>query len=286
MSIEVVKAGLFTSIQDNGRKNYAAFGVPRSGAMDQYSAKIANLMVGNSEEKAVMESTMQGPLLKFNQDAFIALTGIEAKITINEHPVELNTAVHIKENDRLFIKRITQGFRVYMAVHGGFKTDQVLNSQSFCPGITKKEKLTKGDCLKLSAYKTITKKSRSSVKFNKARYTSPFIEAYKGPEWNELSKELQHQLLSKKFSISKNNNRQAYQLKEKLENELQGILTQPVLPGTVQFTPAGNVIILMRDCQTTGGYPRVLQLTKESIDKLAQRKAKEELRFEIKALNS
>src|SRR5699024_10702469 len=92
----------------------------------------------------------------------------------------------------------------------------------------------------------------------------------KGPEWKKLPSSLKERLVEGEFHVSSANSRMAYQLQEKLENNLSGILTQPVLPGTMQLTPAGNLIVLMRDCQTTGGYPRVLQFSEKAINQLAQ----------------
>ena len=85
----------------------------------------------------------------------------------------------------------------------------------------------------------------------------------------------------KSFSVSEDNNRVGYRLHEVLENELEPILTSAVLPGTVQLTPSGKLIILMRDCQVTGGYPRVLQLSDYAISRLSQKVAGDQVKFEL-----
>lgn len=95
------------------------------------------------------------------------------------------------------------------------------------------------------------------------------LSASKGPEYKQLS-EKQHTLLTAQFSVSPQWNRMAIQLTEKIINNLPSMYTSPVLPGTVQLTPSGRVIILMRDCQTTGGYPRILQMSAQSLNVLAQ----------------
>ena len=110
----------------------------------------------------------------------------------------------------------------------------------------------------------------------------PTLEAFRGPEFDQLSATQQEQLTHTIFTVSKNNNRMAYQLEPLLKNTLQPIITAPVLPGTVQLTPKGNLIVLMRDCQTTGGYPRVLQLTAASINKLAQKSIGKPLKIRLK----
>jgi len=92
-----------------------------------------------------------------------------------------------------------------------------------------------------------------------------------GPEFDVLSKAQKELIFKKTFTIAKENNRMAYQLEESIGEHKHIMLTSATLPGTVQVTPGGKLIILMRDGQTTGGYPRILQLTEEAIDRLAQK---------------
>ena len=107
------------------------------------------------------------------------------------------------------------------------------------------------------------------------------IEVYKGPEFKYLGKDQQNLIEKKIFQISSLNNRMAYQLKEKFTHSLPQIWTSPVIPGTVQCTPDGSLIILMRDSQITGGYPRLLQLTESSIQLISQKTTNSEIRFQI-----
>ena len=102
------------------------------------------------------------------------------------------------------------------------------------------------------------------------------------PEFDRLSEKQKQQIENGEFKVSKNNNRMAYQLEPMVENDLEPILSAPVLPGTVQLTPNGNLIVLTRDCQTTGGYPRVLQLMESAINMLAQKTTGNTLKFRLK----
>ena len=95
------------------------------------------------------------------------------------------------------------------------------------------------------------------------------LQCYPGPDFEGLNKQ-QKKRLFEPFTISEDNNRVGYRLHETIENNLKPILTSAVLPGTVQLTPSGTLIVLMRDAQVTGGYPRVLQLTSFSVDILSQ----------------
>jgi len=104
----------------------------------------------------------------------------------------------------------------------------------------------------------------------------------KGPEFNLLSDAQQKILTKNLFTISNDNNRTGYRLEEQVKNNLDSILTSGVLPGTVQLTPSGVLIVLMRDCQVTGGYPRVLQLTESAINQMAQKTTHDTFQFILK----
>ncbi|GGZ58005.1 biotin-dependent carboxyltransferase family protein [Mesonia mobilis] len=282
MSIKVKQPGLLTSVQDFGRTGFASYGVPQSGVMDRYSAKIANLLVGNTEYEAVLEITMMGPTLVFEEEMLVALSGLEAVVTLNDKKIELLRPFEVKNGDVLQIKQITKGIRLYLAMNGGFQTEMKLKSRSMYEPITKTSALQKGDQLQIAEYRDTKEKTFAHLKYEAEKYASEAIEVYPGPEFDFLTDAMIDKLLQQTFSVSKNNSRMAYQLEEKIENNLKPILTQPVLPGTVQFTPGGNLIILMRDAQTTGGYPRIFQLTEESINLLAQKKQGDAIQFQLK----
>jgi len=109
---------------------------------------------------------------------------------------------------------------------------------------------------------------------------------FEGPEFYKLSQTLDYQLKHAEFSLSTSLNRMAYQIQERLANDLEEIITGPVLPGTVQFTPAGKMIVLMRDAQVTGGYPRILQFSEKSINQLSQMRVKSKFTFKLNGINS
>ena len=107
---------------------------------------------------------------------------------------------------------------------------------------------------------------------------------FKGSEYDTLNEKQKTILLKTEYEVSKYNNRMAYQLLPQIKNSIKGIITAPVLPGTVQLTPAGHLIVLMRDCQTTGGYPRILQLSQDAINSLSQKRQGDNFTFSL-ALN-
>ena len=146
-------------------------------------------------------------------------------------------------------------------------------------GLTKNFKINKNDVIYLNdSNPLLNKKHEPSLK---KLILSDEIECYKGPEYSKLTAQNKQKLLSTQFSISNNHNRMGYVLYQKIKNTIKPIITSHVMPGTVQLTPGGDIIILMRDSQTTGGYPRILQLTNKGIDFVAQKKTGSLIKFSI-----
>ncbi|MCB4797317.1 5-oxoprolinase subunit C family protein [Neotamlana laminarinivorans] len=280
--IKVINRGLYSTVQDFGRENYQDFGVPFSGVMDRKAAAFANAILGNKPNTAVLEMTMLGAKLLFTKPTLIAISGANMSPKLNNKAITINKAVAVNSGDILSFGKLQKGFRCYLAVLGGIKSDKVLGSQSMYSGITKTYVLENNDEIEFDDLNTNFKPAFASIRFNDAYLEKNNINVFKGPEFNLLTKEQQGQLLSQEFSISKDNNRMAYQLNEVLPNNLKPIITSLVLPGTVQLTPAGKLIILMRDCQTTGGYPRVLQLSEASINVLSQKFTHQKITFNLK----
>lgn len=282
MSVKVVHPGLYASVQDLGRKGHGVQGVPVSGVMDRYSAKIANLLVGNPASAAVIEMALQGPKLEFQESNLIALTGLGAKVMLNDERIRLNEVQPVEVGDVLQVQAIHKGARLYLSVGDGFLTKKIMGSRSFYEPVTPTSRLEKGMVIPIHHRDNELNSVHAAVRYDRKKYIKKRLKVFHGPEFNLFSDEEKTELLSRTFSVSKNNSRMAYQLKEPFENTLKPILTQPVLPGTVQLTPQGNLIILMRDCQTTGGYPRIFQLTNKSINLLAQKVAGDTVSFQLK----
>lgn len=269
--IKVLKPGFYSTIQDVGRFGFQDYGVPYAGAMDAYAASVANMVLGNSKNDAVLEMTMTGPTLQFDCETTICLSGANISPMLNDVPIDINKAIHVVKNDVLSFGKLQSGFRGYLSVSGGFKTEKIMQSRSMFKGITERYVIAKGDQLTIKKNIEVLLNKNASIKFNNKYLHVNTVEVYKGPEFDKLSKHQQDVLLTQEFSISKDNNRMAYQLDQSLENTLDAIITSLVLPGTVQLTPSGKLIVLMRDCQTTGGYPRVLQLKESAMNIMAQK---------------
>ena len=279
--IEVLSAGLYTSIQDLGRFGYRKLGIPLSGAMDQYSAQLANQLLGNSHNSSVLEITLTGPVLRFNTEMQIAITGAGFAPTLNNSEVPLNTRIKVPAKSTLKFGLASYGLRAYLSVPGGFDSEEVLRSASFYPGITSKLMIEKGNRLRAKSLKQQLVRASASVKEDIRHFTTKWIDATKGPEFDVLPSAIQKQLFETDFIVKPESNRMAYILENSTEFSAKDIITTPVQPGTIQLTPSGKIVVLMRDAQTTGGYARILQLSENSINQLAQKRAGAIFRFKI-----
>lgn len=277
--IKVLHPGIYCTVQDLGRVGYAKLGVPQAGALDATAAKRANLLLNQSETAAVIEITYGQGKFEFTSDMIIALTGGDFSPKLNSESVVMNKVLWVKKGMVLSFGERHYGARVYLAVQGGIQTDEVLGSRSFYQGITQ-ARLQKGDLLKLHPVSEAFNDNRSKLRLYEGSYTRAELHCHSGPEYDRLSA-AQKEQLEQPFTISEDNNRVGYRMQETIANDLQPILTSAVLPGTVQLTPSGKLIVLMRDCQVTGGYPRVLQLSDEAVSRLAQKVAEEQVRFVV-----
>ena len=280
--IKVLKSGFYSTIQDRGRVSFASIGVPISGVMDKYSSDLANSLLNNYLVNAVLEITFGGLKLEFLSETIICISGGDFSPKINNQSIHLNSRIKVKKNDVLSFGRVNFGVRCYLAVKGGFLTQEILKSKSFYKNVTDQFLIKNEDLLPISILKRVLESSNTSIKIDKNHFESREIECYKGPEFDLLNDDQKHQLQKQIFTISNDNNRMGYRLNEVFENKLPSILTSAVLPGTVQLTPSGKLIVLMLDCQVTGGYPRVLQLQENAINKLAQKTTGYIIKFILK----
>lgn len=280
--IKVLSPGVYSSVQDMGRTGFASLGVPVSGALDSFSFQLGNQLLNNDVNAAVIEVTQGNTRFEFLTDTVIAITGADLQASLNGIEVNLNSVLPVPAGAVVSFTRPRKGIRAYLAVKGGIQTDRVLGSRSYYKGITKNVILQKGAELPIRSFAVKEAPSFSSIKTEDSFFTSEVITCTKAPEFTLLDAQQQSQLLGSRFTISKDNNRMGYRLEEIIENNIPSMLTGGVLPGTVQLTPSGKLIVLMRDCQVTGGYPRVLQLTDHAMVMLSQKIAGQKIKFRLK----
>ena len=275
--IAILHPGIYCSVQDQGRFGHTKMGVPQAGCADTYAATMANALLKNHEKDALIEITFGQGKFKFTSDTYICLTGGNFSPKLNGKLIKMQSVYFIKKDSVLSFGKRVYGARVYLSVQGGIQTEKVYGSRSFFDGITQ-QKLGKGAMLPILPIQKYADNNFSKVRVSEKHFTTIYLPCLKGPEFFKLNQEQQRKLFTP-FSISDDNNRVGYQLKESLKNNLSSILTSAVLPGTVQLTPSGKCIILLQDCQVTGGYPRILQLSEIAIARVSQKITGDKIHF-------
>ena len=275
--IKVLNAGLFSTIQDKGRFGFRNQGVPVSGAMDSISAFFANALLRNKEDAAVLEITLLGPKLLFETSTYFVLTGANLSPQLNEQSI-VNYKVYLAEKGSvLSFGKLQEGYRTYLGIKDGFQSPKILGSRSFYANITEQNCLQKGDIFPITSNNNYI--DTNAILKPPLFYKNAILEVYKGPEFDWFKEAEQTHFLTTPYRVSKKNNRMGYQLEGQKVTHQYSMITSPVLPGTVQLPPSGLPIVLMRDAQTTGGYPRIFQLSEQAICVLAQKKMGDEVRF-------
>jgi len=293
MNLKILKAGMLDSIQDPGRFGYQQFGINPNGAMDKYAATIANILVGNDINEAVIEMHFPALSIFFEQPTMIALSGADFSANINGKPIPLNHAVIVNKNTTLQFQSLKNKSRCYLAVKGGIKISKWLNSYSTNlvaeAGGFSGRKLLKDDVLELNSeladYKLPDQDDFKILPWGVnedfgTQYTEELM-VIPGSEWDWLDKPSQEKFLKNPFFISHNSDRMGYRLaSEPLQAIVRSeLVSSAVSFGTIQLLPDGQLIILMADHQTTGGYPRIGNVISTYLSALAQMQAGDKTRF-------
>ncbi len=308
-SVFVERPGTLTTVQDCGRPGWQHLGVVPSGAMDRGSLQLANALVGNSLDLAGLEITLRGPILLFQCDTLLAVTGaqFDARLTSEgvDFPFPLNRPVLLHAGDRLTINQPFHGFRAYLALAGGIDIAPILGSRctylAAAMGGVEGRALKKGDSLPLASdahslahtrFKQLIKHLVStalqppSVRWSVAPISLPYdeptvVRCVDGRHRHLFTPEALAAFESGSYRISPQSNRMGYRmLGARLERaQSVDILSEPTALGSVQVPPDGLPIVLMADHQTTGGYAKIAEVATADIGRLAQLRPGQEVRF-------
>jgi antagonist of KipI len=295
MAFSIIKPGLLDTIQDMGRNGFGNWGISPGGAMDSYAAQVANLLVGNDQNEAVIEIHFPGPQILFEQNTLIAITGADFSPMLVDEVIPLWQPVVVRKNTVLHFPALVRGGRCYLSVHGGYCMEKWLDSYSTHlkagAGGWNGLPLKKGDELPFNEntiYFAGLLKEESNFEVLPWRvntehtYEHPHEMGFiPGHEWRLLSETSKAAFLENNFLIHPSSDRMGYQLKGtplSLEQPVE-IVSAAVSYGTVQLLPSGQLIVLMADHQTTGGYPRIAHVVTAHIPKLAQLRPSDTIQF-------
>jgi len=285
-SVSVMKPGLLTTVQDEGRHGYRAFGVPVAGAMDRLSFALANLLAGNPPGTAALEMTLLGAALRFEHPAYVALCGADMGPKLDGVPVANGSAFKVSAGSELSLGPAITGCRTYLAIQGGIEVPEVLGSRSTYTraglGGLAGRALRAGDTLSLSPARTPPPPARAlPAGFFSATGREVRLRALLGPQDDLFLGEGLSTLFASTYEVSNRNDRMGYQLEGPAIQHRTGpdIVSDALCPGAIQVPGRGTPIVMMADCQTTGGYAKVATVIGPDLARLAQARRGDSVRF-------
>lgn len=290
MSVRVLKPGLLSSLQDNGRPGHAAFGIGRAGAMDLPAWRLANALVGNRGDEAAVECTLVGPVLRFERAALVALSGASMEAHLDGQPLRMWSPCRVHAGSVLTLGRAREGCRSYLAVRGGFAVEPVLGSRSSDLHAQLGGALQADDVLPIGENAPLDGSPQLLRPFSWSLDPRPWFDFHqrsialmRGSHWSHLDPPSQRLLATGEFILSRDSNRtggrldgHVLRLREPLE-----LVSEATLPGTVQLPPSGQPIALLAEAPVTGGYPRIGQIAAAGLPRLAQRRPGDVVCFEM-----
>jgi len=282
----VLEPGAFTTIQDAGRYGYQQFGVPVSGALDEFSFRVANLLVGNDETAAALEITFQGPKLEALSECVVAVTGAETPIRVNARPEVGWRSFAVHKGDVITIRAAQRGIRSYVAVSGGILVPEIMGSRSTYVGAglggLDGRALVTGDTLFREQAAAVPSAVSLPERFRPALSSEIALRAIPGPQDDYFDRGIDD-FYATSFTVSAKADRMGYRLvgpEIKFKGGApQSIISEPSMPGAVQIPPDGSPIILLVE-QTAGGYAKIATVISPDLDVIAQARPGDRVRFE------
>jgi antagonist of KipI len=277
--IEVVESGRWTTIQDRGRLGLERFGIPPGGAADWFAASVANQLVGNQPDAALLECTATGPTLRFVDDAIVAVTGGKVASAADWQ------AVGVARGSSLPNGTIAPGLRTYIAVRGGIDVPIVLGSRSLCQrggfGGGFGRPLAAGDRLRIGQMVGHEPVFEPWSPSHRLPLQGPWeVRVIAGPHLDAFGSEALEGLGATACRVTPEIDRMGLRLETPaLRLQSAEILTVPMTAGAIQVTPSGELIVLHVDHQTTGGYPVLATVITADLPLLAQARPGDTIRF-------
>lgn len=255
-TLEIVRAGTLTTVQDLGRHGHAALGVPRSGALDQPAHRLANRLVGNPADAATLETTLTGATLRTTRPATVAVTGAPAPVRIAGRPAPWAAPAHLPAGALLDVGTATGGLRSYIAIGGGIAVPPVLESRStdLLSGLGPAP-LHDGDVLPLG--ETTGRPLHTDTVVWDAPPRELVLPVLLGPRDDWFTTRAIRTLAVARYHVATRSNRIALRMDgPALERAVPGELPSEGMPvGALQVPPDGRPVLFLADSPTTGGYP-------------------------------
>lgn len=289
VTFEVIEPGVLTTVQDLGRYGLAQFGVPPSGASDLFSLRAANLLAGNQENEACLETTIMGLKLRALREAVIAITGGDLSPLLNGDPLEMWRTHLLVEGDVIAFKALKSGCRAYLAVAGGISVPPVMGSRSTCLsgkfGGLAGRPLRRGDRLHIPDV---------SMPMNRLGFRFPdewaprfkneaCLRVIPGPQTLHFTEKGFQTFCSAVYRVTPQCDRTGVRLDgpkiERRPDVEESIISEGLVPGAIQVPGDGKPMIILTEV-VTGGYTKIATVISTDLTKVAQLKPGDQVRFE------
>jgi antagonist of KipI len=297
LKIDITRAGFLTSVQDLGRFGFRQFGVSVGGALDLHALRVANLLVGNAESAAGLEITLGGLRLRFVDDRIVAWCGGEFDARLGSTSVAAGHAALVRAGQELMFNQPKVGCRCWLGISGEIDVPIVLGSRSTdlrtSLGGFDGRVLRDGDEIALGKN---SKHAQSLVDLLREQRISPWspphdwsspaqrepiLRVMRGSDWNRFNDVTIQRFTNEVFIVSPDSDRMGVRLEgiELKRNHDIDLISEAVVPGTIQVPPGGKPIVLLGDCQTIGGYPKIAHVIGVDLPIAAQLRVGDRVRF-------
>lgn len=279
---EVIQPGIQATIQDLGRIGLAGIGVSAAGALDEFSFHHANKLLGNEYGTNMLEIVLGGIKLKAKGSTTFILCGAQVDATINNIPIEVWKTYRINDGDILNLGFASSGIRIYLSVLGGFDVKSEYGSCS----VSIKEKLG-GKPLHVKQFLPFTCKDFKDNRRLPKKYQPNYdkiltLRVVAGYQWDMFENEQRKKFFNSSYKVTGQNDRMGYRLSgEKITSTCKGIVSEPIAYGSIQIPAHGEPIVLLKERQTIGGYPKIGAVIPVDCFRLAQAKQDSQIKFEL-----
>lgn len=285
--IEILRAPAYATVQDAGRAGFRSSGVPTGGAMDLLSLSAGNVLLGNAPDSAAIEWALTGGAVRFREDTSFALTGARAEAGIGDHTAAPNRVLHAKAGDVLTVERIAAGRFLYLCFGGGLDVPIVLGGRgTYLPatfGGFEGRRLASGDILARGSSTHAAPVEHELPRELRVLGMRGRLGLMRGPQDDALPLAQWRALTEVELVVTVHSDRTGYRLTGVDTGPLNtgSRRSEPSCPGAVQLTPDGELIVLMADGPTVGGYPKIGVIAAAHLPRLAQATVGERLRFRM-----
>ncbi len=296
-TISVLRAGFLTTIQDQGRVGYRQGGVAVSGALDANALRVANMLVGNHLADAGLEVTLGKLRLRVTDDRLVAWCGGDFEVEVAGAPLSSGRIALVQRGEEMTMTAPAQGARAWLAISGGIAAPVVLGSRATdlrsTFGGLEGRALRDGDELDLGRQSSLSDRFARKLEVtgragwfapNEWAQTSPrhdFLRVMRGAEWTRFEAASLDSFIQETFTVGPDSDRMGVRIDGPRLRQMPAteMISEAVAPGTIQVPPSGEPILLLGDCQTIGGYPKIAHVITVDLPAAAQLRAGDSVRF-------